>query len=176
MKPLNQALISRAYLRFLGNFSLLLLSLLVVVYFYFRTLFKQPDLVAANQTNYNDIIFEQQLMQQRMDTIYFNLQEINQLIMPAGNPRPRQRVALDEKLVMKENLVLDEKKALDKLIGKRAKRQHHEVYRKLSSQIKELLLLKDSIATTAKQARSLKQELDECRYPGSSTKMSARKY
>ena len=154
---------------------MLLLSLLAVVYFYFRTLFKQPDLLAANQENYSDILFEQQLLQQRMDTIYLNLQQINQLIMPAGNPRPSQRLAMDEKLVQKQTLVLEEKKALDKLVGRRAKRQYHDVYRKLSSQIKEVLLLKDSIAITAKQARGLKQELDECRYPGSAIKKNSRK-
>ncbi|WP_324679442.1 type VI secretion system TssO [Hymenobacter sp. GOD-10R] len=149
MKLLNEKDITRAYWRFLGHFLLLLGILVLAAFMFIQTAAKQLALLRADQVQYQKALFTQQAMAQKADLLYQDLRTLNPKLV--GSP------ASLEARIVREN---EELKA--ELVAKLFERRPHEVYRKLTRYVDELLLLKASIREVDAQIKDKQQELEEC--------------
>ena len=149
MKSLNATAIAAAYFRFVGHFLLLIVSIVVVIYAFFSTLTQQVQLLGADKVRYDEVLFTQRVMGQKVDSIYRNLKLLNTGLV--RNDRPIEQRILRQK---------DELNAL--LAQKIFERRPHEVYRRVVGCVNEMLVLKDSIYITQHQANDILRELTDC--------------
>ncbi|OUJ74801.1 type VI secretion system TssO [Hymenobacter crusticola] len=150
MKLLNAKAITRAYWRFLGHFLLLLGILVFTAFAFIQTAAKQLALLRADQIQYQDALFTQRAMAQKTDLLYHDLRALNPKLV--GSP------ASLEARIVREN---EELKA--ELAAKLFERRPHEVYRKLTRYVDEMLLLKASIREVDAQIKDKQQEVEDCK-------------
>ncbi|RZK62901.1 MAG: hypothetical protein EOO59_01310 [Hymenobacter sp.] len=149
MKALNAPAIAQAYFRFVGHFLLLIASIVLVIYAFLATLTQQVQLLGVDKARYEEVLFTQRLMEQKVDSIYLNLKLLNTKLV--RNNRPIEQRVLRQK---------DELNTL--LTQKIFERRPNEVYRRVAGCVNEMLVLKDSIYTMQGQANDIQRELNDC--------------
>lgn len=155
MKPLNAPDIATAYFRFLGQFLLLMLSVVLVVYAFLHTFTEQTRRLRDYRDQYARVLFVQRQMGQKTDSIYADLSVLNTKLVGAGA----------ERLI--EQRVLHQKDELDAMLNhKYLHSQPHEAYRRVTDCVNEMLVLKDSIHNVEGRIREVRYDLRDCQKTG----------
>jgi hypothetical protein len=151
MKPLNASDIATAYFRFLGQFLLLMLSVVLVVYAFLHTFTEQTRRLRDYRDQYARVLFAQRQMGQKTDSIYVNLSLLNTKQVAAGAQR------------LIEQQVLHQKDELEKMLQhKYLHSQPHEAYRRVTDCVNEMLVLKDSIHNVEGRIQEVRFDLHDC--------------
>ncbi|MGI4743370.1 MAG: type VI secretion system TssO [Janthinobacterium lividum] len=149
MKPLNAPDIATAYFRFLGQFLVLMLSIIFIVYAFLKTFNEQTHLLHNYQDQYRDVLSTQRQMGQTVDSIYTDLSMLN--TGQVGNER------------ILELRVLHKKDELSEKLKTPYLNMHpHEAYRRITDCMEEMLVLKDSIHNVQERLRDVRGKLNEC--------------
>lgn len=149
MKPLNAPDIATAYFRFLGHFLLLMLSILLVIYAFLKTFTEQMHQLRANRDQYANVLFAQRQMEQKVDSMYSDLRDLNKGLVGS------------ERLV--EQRILHKKQELSGLLQQKyLNAQPHEAYRRVTDCVDRMLVLKDSINNEQKRIREVRRDLHDC--------------
>lgn len=149
MKILNEKAITTAYWRFMGRFIVLMISLVAILFTFLKTLTEQVHLLSINKERYDAVLFTQRMMAQKTDSLYRHMSMLNTGLL-RSDPLMEQRI-------------IREKNELDTMLVQLLfERRPHEVYRKLSAYVNEMLLLKDSIRGAEVQIKDIRRELNDC--------------
>jgi hypothetical protein len=155
MKPLNASDIATAYFSFLGQFLLLMLSIVLVVSAFLHTFTEQTLRLRNYRSQYEHVLFTQLQMGQKTDSIYADLGLLNTKLVSAGA----------ERLI--EQRVLHRKDELDAMLQSRySHAQPHEAYRRVTDCLNEMLVLKDSIHNVEGRIQEVRYDLRDCQKTG----------
>lgn len=155
MKPLNAPDIATAYFRFLGQFLLLMLSVVLVVYAFLHTFTEQTRRLRDYRDQYAHVLFTQRQMGQKTDSIYADLSVLNTKQVAPGAER------------LLEQRVLHQRDALEKMLTHNyLHSQPHEAYRRVTDCVNEMLVLKDSIHNVEGRIREVRHDLRDCQKTG----------
>jgi hypothetical protein len=155
MKPLNASDIATAYFSFLGQFLLLMVSIVLVVYAFLHTFTEQTLRLRNYRSQYEHVLFTQLQMGQKTDSIYADLGLLNTELVSVGA----------ERLI--EQRVLHRKDELDAMLqSKYSHGQPHEAYRRVTDCLNEMLVLKDSIHNVEGRIREARHDLHDCQKTG----------
>lgn len=157
MKPLNTADIATAYFRFLGQFLVLIISIVLIISAFLKTFTEQTHLLHDYRDQYAHVLFTQRQMGQKTDSIYADLSVLNTGLVGAERPI--------------EQRVLRKKDELNELLKHKYRNtQPHEAYRRVTDCVNEMLVLKDSIHNVEVRLKEVRHDLRDCQKTGHGTK------
>ena len=150
MKPLNATAITTAYFRFLGQFLVLMLSIVLIIYAFLNTFDAQMQRLRSTQRQYEQVLAMQLQMGETVERIYGDLSKLN--TGQLGNEQVVEKRVLNQKDELSEELT-------KKYLGA----YPHDAYRRVTGCVNELLMLKDSIRVAKQRLKEVDDQLTACR-------------
>jgi hypothetical protein len=149
MKPLNAPDITTAYFRFLGQFLVLMLSIVLIIYAFINAFDAQMQRLRSAQKQYEQVLAMQLQMGETVETIYADLSKLN--TGQVGNEQIIEKRVLNQKDELSEALT-------KKYLGA----YPHDAYRRVTGCVNEMLMLKDSIRVAKERLKEVDDQLKAC--------------